>query len=475
MRIILGISLLAMAWACGDDSEPVVDSGADAIDTGVGDASMDSDVVDAPPPEPMCGNAMIEAGESCDDGNDATGDGCTPECLLEARCGDGMTMSGEVCDDGNHLDGDGCRGDCASDESCGNSVIDIGAAEVCDDGNTMAGDGCAADCSMVEGCGDGAIAGGEECDDGNTDRWDGCGPDCRNEQSLVLDTLAVADPEIGCDLNADGVPDNLFATALGRLMGINNAQFESSIDAGVLLLLLPFYGLDDPADDDFFVMSVAAAIDSDTDRDNNFTGMADLLANPDSLRPDGLPRTPFPGVINGSMLDAGPFDASILLIINPVFPETMVMRNAFMRGRVSGSGGTITALDEGQICGALPMNGLAAYGNPLRGVTGFEAVDGCDGQELTSFADVAVAGASVLGLSTTPVQPDVDVDGDGLERFEVLRDGPAGCQPVVSACIDGDGTRVEGADCDLDPRFADGVSATFIFTAVSANIIRVAP
>ena len=40
--------------------------------------------------------------------------------------------------------------------------------------------------------------------------------------------------------------------------------------------------------------------------------------------------------------------------------------------------------------------------------------------------------------------------------------------------IDGDGTRVEGADCDLDPRFADGISATFTYSAVGADVIGVA-
>jgi cysteine-rich repeat protein len=431
-------------------------------------------IADTSPPEPMCGNGVIEAGESCDDGNDVTGDGCTPDCLLEAGCGDSVIDAPEICDDGNHLDGDGCRGDCASDESCGNGDLDLGAAELCDDGNTDDGDGCSGDCTVVEGCGDGTMSGSETCDDGNLARWDGCGPDCRSEQSLVVNTLQVPAATVGCDLNADGAPDNLFATALGRILGIQNAQLQTSIDGGALLLLLPFYGLDSATSDDFFVTSVATALDADTDRMNNFTGSAELFAHLDSLRGDGLPRTVFPARIASSMLTAGPADLDVLLIVSTEYPATMVLRNATVTGRIVGSGATITRIEDGQICGALPMNGLAAYDNPLQGVTGFEAVGGCDGQETTSFADVAVAGASLLGLATTPIQPDVDVDRDGLERFEVLREGPAGCQPVIIACIDGDGTRVEGADCDLDPRFADGISSTFTFSAVGANVIGVA-
>ena len=67
--------------------------------------------------------------------------------------------------------------------------------------------------------------------------------------------------------------------------------------------------------------------------------------------------------------------------------------------------------------------------------------------------------------------PDVDLDGDGLERFEVTSTGPRGCQPVVTACIDGDGTRVEGRDCVMDPDFQDGWSAGFELTAVRVNLV----
>src|SRR5690606_32259006 len=33
---------------------------------------------------PVCGNGVVEAGETCDDGNTRGGDGCSPSCLLEA-------------------------------------------------------------------------------------------------------------------------------------------------------------------------------------------------------------------------------------------------------------------------------------------------------------------------------------------------------------------------------------------------------
>jgi fibro-slime domain-containing protein len=75
-----------------------------------------------------CGNKLQEGSEQCDDGNQATGDGCTPFCRLEpvcppaggpctTACGDGLLLpidkaNGQDCDDGNTNDGDGCSSKC---------------------------------------------------------------------------------------------------------------------------------------------------------------------------------------------------------------------------------------------------------------------------------------------------------------------------------------------------------------------------
>ncbi len=82
-----------------------------------------------------CGDGIVQTGEQCDDGNLGGGDGCSPDCKIEAyfvcdntdpgqlsdchaQCGDGVTMwmlagnKAEECDDGNTLDGDGCSSTC---------------------------------------------------------------------------------------------------------------------------------------------------------------------------------------------------------------------------------------------------------------------------------------------------------------------------------------------------------------------------
>jgi len=132
----------------------------------------------------VCGNAVLDAGEQCDDGNTTAGDGCNASCRIEA-CGNAVLDAGEQCDDGNKTAGDGCNATCRI-EACGNAVLDAG--EQCDDGNKTAGDGCNATC-RIEACGNAVLDAGEQCDDGNKTAGDGCNATCRIEAcaNAVLD------------------------------------------------------------------------------------------------------------------------------------------------------------------------------------------------------------------------------------------------------------------------------------------------
>ena len=58
-----------------------------------------------------CGNATLDPGEQCDDGNVVDGDGCDANCTATG-CGNGIVTAGEECDDGNLDDGDGCSSSC---------------------------------------------------------------------------------------------------------------------------------------------------------------------------------------------------------------------------------------------------------------------------------------------------------------------------------------------------------------------------
>ena len=52
------------------------------------------DSVSLSEPEGLCGNCTVDDGETCDDGNQRLGDGCSPTCRLET-CGDGAIDGAE--------------------------------------------------------------------------------------------------------------------------------------------------------------------------------------------------------------------------------------------------------------------------------------------------------------------------------------------------------------------------------------------
>ncbi len=177
-----------------------------------------------------CGNAKVDAeNESCDDGNNDSGDGCTAdcsmiepnyscqeghECVYVHNCGDGIVGPAETCDDGNATAGDGCSEacfleagyscptpgmPCAYSAVCGDS--NITGLETCDDTNNVPGDGCSETCQVEPGwdcsqpgvkckelCGDSIVTGLEDCDDGNAMAGDGCSSTCRGELGFECDT-----------------------------------------------------------------------------------------------------------------------------------------------------------------------------------------------------------------------------------------------------------------------------------------------
>jgi len=180
-----------------------------------------------------CGDSVADGYEECDDGNTVSGDGCSSECLVQLGyvctpavfdpqvdkrskcstvCGDARRVGNETCDDGNDASGDGCshcsvepgflclggtehvRDNCHPICGDGQRVN-----EACDDGNTVNGDGCSSSCVIEYGyscyggnashadhcvfavCGDGVVEGAEECDDYNRLGNDGCSSFCTIE------------------------------------------------------------------------------------------------------------------------------------------------------------------------------------------------------------------------------------------------------------------------------------------------------
>jgi cysteine-rich repeat protein len=68
----------------GPDTSVSTDTGADTTPDVSDDTSID-DATDAETMPSACGNAVVDPGEACDDGNVATSDGCSPACTLESK------------------------------------------------------------------------------------------------------------------------------------------------------------------------------------------------------------------------------------------------------------------------------------------------------------------------------------------------------------------------------------------------------
>ncbi len=106
---------------------------------------------------PVCGNALLEDLEECDDGNNMDGDGCSKSCQKEGDpelCGNKTLDANEECDDGNKISGDGCEANCIKTDPtepvCGDAKLDTESGEECDDGNLIDNDGCDATCKKEE-------------------------------------------------------------------------------------------------------------------------------------------------------------------------------------------------------------------------------------------------------------------------------------------------------------------------------------
>lgn len=192
---------------------------------------------------PVCGNSELEAGETCDDGDTVSGDGCTDDCQSEAciaetpgypevsLCDDGVGCTDDACiddacvqtaNDGNCDDQEVCTGDtCDASSDCEFTPVagECDDADPCTEADACSGGQCSGtpvDCSQLDGvcmvgvcdalsgaCVATAAADDTVCDDGDqcteNDRCTGgvCGGDIIGGCSVCGDGLVEGDED--CD------------------------------------------------------------------------------------------------------------------------------------------------------------------------------------------------------------------------------------------------------------------------------------
>ncbi|MCX4244875.1 fibrinogen-like YCDxxxxGGGW domain-containing protein [Paraliomyxa miuraensis] len=130
------VALVALGLACVAGPSCAVGQGNEGSDTNPGlgsggPASSDDgtitpiDSADSGEGQPVCGNGQVEAGESCDDGNDDDTDACTSLCAAPS-CDDGLQSGDETDVD--------CGGSCAACTGGGCRTTSDCEAGVCIDG-----------------------------------------------------------------------------------------------------------------------------------------------------------------------------------------------------------------------------------------------------------------------------------------------------------------------------------------------------
>ena len=162
--ILLVLTLITLVGCSGpgvkidEDADVMVDGGVDVDSMVLPDGSMPDSMTPDVTVVDLCGNDLVNIGETCDDGNHVSNDGCSNECLIEIGwdcnssvpsvctpvCGDTLVRGTETCDDGNEVT-----------EACS---VYAGDCQVC---NNV----CQTVTVVGPFCGDTIVNGNEECDD----------------------------------------------------------------------------------------------------------------------------------------------------------------------------------------------------------------------------------------------------------------------------------------------------------------------
>ena len=265
-----------------------------------------------------------------------------------------------------------------------------------------------------------------------------------------IDRFALNQTGAEIDLTGDGEPDATLNHAFARELEYFNLQLNNLIESGRYLSMIEVAGLGLPyaGEDDAVTLKFYPCHDADADIANNAClepGCGHMLADPDFMI-DGqsLYRTAPAPLRDHRVL--GQLSATLYIKISD---HALPIRRTTFDLRLPADLGVIT---DSLMCGAATAHGLDLI--PLCHLF----PDPCP-----PFIppDMTMA----VTLAERGYQPDVDLDGDGLETFDT---DPATYEVV--SCRDGDGAVIAGAGCLHDGRVADGYSVCFDQHAVPGQL-----
>jgi hypothetical protein len=250
--------------------------------------------------------------------------------------------------------------------------------------------------------------------------------------TYVMDDVELLPAGQGIDLNGDGTIDN----ALGFLRPLVNPLISSSVKAGTAIYLFDLESWDGTSPDDSTIAVAAyTGVDYDDPPDvsNDFGGQGkfDVFDSDFDVSCKPLSLSSSASLANGYLQVDTPawrFYTPYVATVNMSHVKTQFQ---FSPDFSSGSGMFGASWD------ACSMEATYLFGPG----------------SLTILDE----------LLQNSAQPDVDIDGDGLEQ--IVYDGSK-----ITGCVDGDGTKIDGADCVCDPRIVDGFSIGLAIHGVPATI-----
>ena len=304
--------------------------------------------------------------------------------------------------------------------------------------------------------------------------------------AFIVDTLAVARPDQGFDLDGDCDDSGCIDNQLSGLAGLGNDSIYAGVRGGESLLLIEIMGLDENniANDPSITVNIYSARDADDPffPANNFrvpdgqSSCCEFTINPKSLVGGNPPtsRARAPATMSaGNIRSLVPVPIEFTVTVGAPPHQEVRLEQVKLSGRLASN---LRKIDEGVLGGAVPLSTLAQIENPY-----------C--RTISPQCPVALGSSTLLDLvnSFGGPNPDIDLDDDGLECIldtngdRVVDTCCDGSLTVASCPRNGDCAREvtplgEGRpawQCAQHPNMADGYSIAFTFTAVAARILGI--